>query len=544
MKHRSDSHYDADSPTVSKSKASSISQTGSSTQGSSTLAPPVASQSMSGSSGPSSGSKRDAPDDSTDGRQISSSKKVKIAADPVNAKIQCASYALELMSHGGFRSHVIGALVTDRSTLQLLYYDRSIVMQSTPLRFMDDEKSFIKALFGLACLNFNDWGHHQLLKIPHAKSISNHKPYDAMFNNEALVVERVKLKLGRIILHSRGLIGRGTCVVRAELADKCPDNLKEKLEGKALVVKLSWPAVRRVSEVAIIKKARGKAMSTHSSMVDHLPDILLSEDVQASALQQRIKDFARDDYEARILRIIVLPQYFPIIQLSQASQLAEAVRGIFKCEYLTCSFVVLLTNFIFPGYRWLYEVVEIHHRDISVNNLMYRIGKGPGDRITIYGILNDFDLSTDLSEGSKIPTSNQRTGTLPFMAVDLLDDDPAPHMYRHDLESLVYVLIYITACYANGKQIAGAPYALWNEVGRTAQRKEKKDVQSAKLKLTAGYRPFLLTWIEPLRKCLRAGYSIQAERVANDNLDVSDTLYGEVTFDKFEGIYETAVSNA
>ena len=39
-----------------------------------------------------------------------------------------------------------------------------------------------------------------------------------------------------------------------------------------------------------------------------------------------------------------------------------------------------------------------------------------------------------------------RTGTGPFMALDLLCDGPVPlHVYRHDLESFFYVLVYVCA---------------------------------------------------------------------------------------------------
>ena len=39
-----------------------------------------------------------------------------------------------------------------------------------------------------------------------------------------------------------------------------------------------------------------------------------------------------------------------------------------------------------------------------------------------------------------------RTGTGPFMAIDLLRKGPVPlHLYRHDLESFFYVLVYVCA---------------------------------------------------------------------------------------------------
>ena len=82
----------------------------------------------------------------------------------------------------------------------------------------------------------------------------------------------------------------------------------------------------------------------------------------------------------------------------------------------------------------------IHHGDISLKNLMYAISKD-GDPL---GIVNDFDLATWV--GHSIP-NNDRTGTIPFMAIDLLNgglDRCIPRLYRHDLESFSWVLAYIT----------------------------------------------------------------------------------------------------
>ena len=56
----------------------------------------------------------------------------------------------------------------------------------------------------------------------------------------------------------------------------------------------------------------------------------------------------------------------------------------------------------------------IHHGDISLKNLMYGISEN-GDPL---GIINDFDLATCVGHST---TNNDRMGTIPFMAVDLLD---------------------------------------------------------------------------------------------------------------------------
>ena len=83
----------------------------------------------------------------------------------------------------------------------------------------------------------------------------------------------------------------------------------------------------------------------------------------------------------------------------------------------------------------------IHHGDISFNNLMHDF---PAETDEPVGIVNDFDLVTWVNHSA---TNDDRTGTIPFMAIDLLDhglDRRIPRLYRHDMESLVWVLAYIT----------------------------------------------------------------------------------------------------
>jgi hypothetical protein len=76
-----------------------------------------------------------------------------------------------------------------------------------------------------------------------------------------------------------------------------------------------------------------------------------------------------------------------------------------------------------------------------------------GDKV--YAVLNDFNLA--VSADVKSTLSKQRTGTKPFMAIDLLRPDPLVHMCRHDLESIFYVLVWITSRFHGGKEIADAP---------------------------------------------------------------------------------------
>jgi Fungal protein kinase len=75
------------------------------------------------------------------------------------------------------------------------------------------------------------------------------------------------------------------------------------------------------------------------------------------------------------------------------------------------------------------------------------------------GILNDFDLAH--LRGEQRPSGTERTGTMPFMALDLLTKDAwdgkVKRLYRHDCESFAWVLLWICCRYENGKEIHKAP---------------------------------------------------------------------------------------
>lgn len=93
------------------------------------------------------------------------------------------------------------------------------------------------------------------------------------------------------------------------------------------------------------------------------------------------------------------------------------------------------------GHRSLVKDGEILHRDVSINNIMITDKHCEGKP---KGFLIDLDLAKVIgSEGSG---SEHRTGTMEFMAINILRRDE-PHSYRHDLESFFYVLIWIYVKY-------------------------------------------------------------------------------------------------
>jgi hypothetical protein len=97
------------------------------------------------------------------------------------------------------------------------------------------------------------------------------------------------------------------------------------------------------------------------------------------------------------------------------------------------------------GHYHAYADAQVLHRDLSENNLMFKQGEGSA----ITGILNDWDMASYVEDNDeiKLSTATHRTGTIPFMARDLLVDTPPPHLYRHDLESFFYILVWAALHY-------------------------------------------------------------------------------------------------
>ncbi|KAG6095125.1 hypothetical protein E4U31_006005 [Claviceps sp. LM219 group G6] len=136
----------------------------------------------------------------------------------------------------------------------------------------------------------------------------------------------------------------------------------------------------------------------------------------------------KTSYDDRILRVLAIsPSGDPLVEYKSILELLECLHDAIK------------------AHRSLYMESGILHRDISINNIIIT---DPSEADGYKGMLIDLDLAKKMDEGPS--GARFRTGTIEFMAVGVLLGQQ--HTYRHDLESFLYVFIWLCFVYgAKGK---------------------------------------------------------------------------------------------
>ena len=169
----------------------------------------------------------------------------------------------------------------------------------------------------------------------------------------------------------------------------------------------------------------------------------------------------------------------------------------------------------------------------------------------IFGVLNDYDLAILKSNTS--PGSKNRTGTKPFMAIDLLGQKPDVHRYRHDLESMFYVIVFVTTRYHDGEEIADPPLQKWLDFGEDLLKDAKVSfITTGGLPTTTPSYAGFDIWNEAMTRSLLHGLSAHTEYKMNARhagrvggtppaFD-PETLGGHVSFETFRAILDYPVT--
>jgi hypothetical protein len=123
-------------------------------------------------------------------------------------------------------------------------------------------------------------------------------------------------------------------------------------------------------------------------------------------------------------------------------------------------------------------------------------------------------------------------------------------MYHHDLESMFYVLVWITSRFNNGKELIEPPLQEWADLGGMALIKEKNSFIMSEPPPPTSEFDALGRWVVSLQKMMRKGFSARTEYRSELAIAVrskamhppafeDETLGGFVTFDTFQAILDT-----
>ncbi|KAF8699751.1 hypothetical protein RHS03_06943, partial [Rhizoctonia solani] len=389
---------------------------------------------------------------------------------------QLLSYCLETISAQPHRRHTIGVLLSEWR-LQLVFHSRSFIVVSRAFDIRSDPVKLTVAFAALWTTDLKALGFDSHF-IDNSGNVTI-RPQECL-----VMIGDQEYTIDKVLFRARSLLGRGTGTLRAV--------------GKSqvkVVIKFNCPPKVRESEAELLEKAQD------------IPNIIK---VAASATWGDTLDGFGPEFvamvnhfELREFRVLVL------------SPVCSPLTSIADLETFKRSFRKLVI-----AHHELYKT-GILHCDISVGNMMYDpLGDEP--------YLIDVDLGKSVEKLAS-PSPNHRTGTLPFMATDLLVECPPPHLYRHDLESFYYVLIWICA-----KDHCG-----WDTVHSIAAMREKKDSFLAVgtsdriggLSLIDWSEPLRRTWINRIHGLFVRGRAAVDPYLGNVESD-KETLDGYITFVK------------
>ncbi|KAF9492578.1 hypothetical protein BDN71DRAFT_1509366 [Pleurotus eryngii] len=452
---------------------------------------------------------------------------------------QIANYALECMASMVHRRWSIGVMV-DNFWVTLWYFDRMGAIVTQPFDFAEEPWKLALVTLALGRCTPTQAGFEPLILQPSGDTATDlpsfDRPISTVVGAEIMLPRdltkpskedpRFAITAPPLYVY-RGVVGRGSIVYPVTA-------LGGRFKNHDLVAKWSWPLEVRRREHELI----GRLRKLGPFMQQHLPEVIEHREYSMDELDlPRCKIGSGEEtsrYEARQLTIVILPRYNPLWELETVEKFKSVFIDLVECHY------------------YAFHRGNVLHRDLSESNLMWTYGQ---EKVPL-GLLNDWDLSSLFEEGAAPPPITQcRTGTTPFMAVELLQMsvNPPIHQYRHDLESFLYILIWAMVHYNLGseeldilpdpKQPRRLPthpvLEEWEGDNYRVNAARKIDFQmtmESRLSLFAAvqpaFKPLIDAWLDPLLSIFAQARFCALLNARNADFD-GDTSGGFLTFENF-----------
>ncbi|EPQ49943.1 hypothetical protein GLOTRDRAFT_134419, partial [Gloeophyllum trabeum ATCC 11539] len=414
-------------------------------------------------------------------------KKNNSAALTSDAKRQLAERALMIFESQDDRRFVPGVSVLGfRIILHII--DRAGEISSASFHMLDDPHSFLRLVVG-----FMFAGRDSLGFDPSIKKLDDGSRCITINNKTYTIHERVHTP--------HNIRGRGTNVWRATC------------DGTVYAIKDCWTdETRTLTEAKLLEMAKG--VEGVLTLVAHNTVKYNKEDDTTGLVRALLKKPEYRERWARLdvrihRRLVLAPFAVPIYYFRTKKEL---IGGFIDA---------------IQAHKDLLEKAKVLHRDISIKNIML-VADIEGDLSRRRGLLIDLDYAVEYPElGSRKPAQAARTGTAPFMAIELLNEGwNVPHKPEWDLESFLYVIIWICILYVgpcdrrSSKKIKETPLNAWMTGGYKLMWADKVGCMESKsrwCKLLEEFAPYF----EELKQCLsewRALFFVDEGPRTHDNV--------------------------
>jgi hypothetical protein len=261
-----------------------------------------------------------------------------------------------MLSRGVFSTHTTGVLVRD-DTLQLLYYDRSVVVVviADAFSFLSNHRKFFAWLMAMSqrpqlCTRII-WegptceGMPEDESDPHFGMILRHPSIRAKGSTLCSTEDEIELEilLYYTLYRQHVIFGRGTFVIQGKIymapsttapAANLLHTVREEWEGanEHFVVKISLPTKTRTSEKTFVDAAYNVVCKNNQKpwrvFLDSLPKIFLEADIEGG--MPNLEALFPGEYEHRVLRVLVMECLFPLDDIVDPGELAQVYIDIVK----------------------------------------------------------------------------------------------------------------------------------------------------------------------------------------------------------------------
>ncbi|KAL0953962.1 hypothetical protein HGRIS_005122 [Hohenbuehelia grisea] len=339
----------------------------------------------------------------------------------VETRGQLISYAVEIMARQ-HRTHVF-TLFIFHPFARLIRWDRSGAIVSERFNYREDSQPLVEYFWRLAHMGSEDLGLDPTVQL--ASPAEAEKAHEVLAEwkppvTRPVVKFQVPIEGGAFetflgwgpVFEAHSLTGRATRAFP----------VYDMKRDKVAFLKDMWRSPAMTPEVDTLKKLL-------AANCRHVPTYVCGGDLPDQLT--KTPDFVNYDWnlngtEDPITRRVHCR--FVVKEVGKPLQVIRSSRALLR-----------VTLDALLGHHDAVVKCNILHRDISAGNILI-VEEGDQQR----GLLIDWDLSKDISQIKAVPARlADRTGTWQFMSVRLLLFPYKMHELHDDLESFVYVVVFI-----------------------------------------------------------------------------------------------------